>query len=330
MSSTTSHSLDDMVLDFPKPTLSRANPLYEYDATEHPPEVEPIEHRIRQDFAEAGLAPPSSFLESYSPYRKGPESADPWASKGRSKPQALVNAQQSINERIELEDHLFKSWDGDSIPSNAPGYLQHRFAQIQGSDNPQTELNDELSSRKYWYEKMPWSNLFALFTTDSSLGSLYPDTKRVFTDTPNLLEEVHSLDTNSFEGAVLVDGEDEIEDVAQEFDLDPRYVYPKSEFDYGNKGDSLVHPDEYIESYPAPVVIGNYANGSSYLLLPWTGGLTCQCHYKHERPYRVMCKHEALASMLVGEYDTEYLPIDEGIDVPDRVRKLYDPLAADW
>lgn len=45
----------ELSLTFPKPSLSRKNPLYEYDPTIHPPEIEPIEHRIRYDFEKPAL-----------------------------------------------------------------------------------------------------------------------------------------------------------------------------------------------------------------------------------------------------------------------------------
>ncbi|MDR5657686.1 hypothetical protein RH831_10915 [Halodesulfurarchaeum sp. HSR-GB] len=322
----------ELPLNFPKPSLSRKNPLYEYDPTIHAPEIEPIEHRIRYDFAKAGLTMKMSLLESYSPYNNDSSSEDPWANSGdlNPKPEALKNAEFSIQDRLEYEEHLFENWDDDSVIEKAPGYLAHRFREIRDSDNPEEGVQNERANRTYWYEQMPWSNLYALFTKDSSLGDLYPSSHRQYSDTGKPVDEAHNKHTNYFEGAILVDNNSDPEKVAEDFDVDPDHVYREEEFNYTHKGDALVRPDEYIEAFPAPVVIGHYANDSEYVLLPWTGGLTCQCHYKHEKPFRVMCKHEAMASMLAGEHGSEYLPLTEGIDVPDRVRRLYDPLAIDW
>lgn len=321
-----------LALNFPKPSLSRKNPLYEYDPTIHPPEIEPIEHRIRYDFAKAGLASKTSLLDSYSPYNNNPGSKDPWARAGdlHPKPEALRNAEFSIQKRLEYEEELFENWNDDSVIEKAPGYLAHRFREILEADNPEEKIQNEHEKRTYWYEQMPWSNLYSLFTTDSSLGDLYPSSHRSYSDTDELVSEAHNQNTNYFEGAILVDNDSDPQNIARELNIDPDHVYREEVFDYSHKGDALVRPDEYIESYPAPIVVGHYANDSEYVLLPWTGSITCQCHYKHEKPFRVMCKHEAMASMIAGENDSEYLPLIDGVEVPDRVRRIYDPLAIDW
>lgn len=325
------HSQDADVppMDLAESALSMHHPRYEIDPKEQPTEIEPIEHTLREGFAKAGLPDMNSLLSSYSPYNNGPESEDPWAGM-KIRPDGIKNADAIIRSRWRYEQQFFEHWGDDTIIENAPSYLRNQLRSCRDSPHPESCVEDERENRQYWYDLMTWKNLYALFTEGSSLGSLLEEGTPTYHSGPPQLDTVLSRSTNWFEGALLIENSTDIRDAAAEYGVPEEHVYHESEFDYKRKGDSLKRPDEFIETYPQPVVIGHYASSSDYLLIPWSGGLTCQCHYKHEKPNRVMCKHELFASMIAGETDSEYLPLQGGIQVPDRARRLWDPLATRW
>lgn len=325
------HSQNEEVppLDLSNAAVSIHHPRYDYNPFDQPPEIEPIEHTLREGFAKAGLPDTSLLLESYSPYNNGPESDDPWAG-SFDRPDGIKNAEEIIWARQRHEQTYFENWDDDSVIEDAPTYLRLKLKHCRAADNPEKCVEDQRSKRMYWYNNMTWKGLYALHTEDTSLGDLLDDDLLTYHTGAPELSSVLSKDQNWFEGALLIDNDADKTAAATQYRVSEAHIYHESDFDYAYKGDALKRPDEFIDTYPQSVVIGHYANGSDYVLLPWSGGLTCQCHYKHEEAYRVMCKHELLASMIAGETDSEYLPIQEGIQVPDRVRRLYDPLATKW
>lgn len=49
------------------------------------------------------------------------------------------------------------------------------------------------------------------------------------------------------------------------------------------------------------------------------------CPYKHEYPWRIICKHELCAALVAGIEDTIFLPLDRGVAVPQRTRRFVSP-----
>lgn len=311
-------------MELPTAALSTFHPLYDSDPTDDPPEVEPIEHAIRSIVAKHGLINPRYLLHEYSPYNNGPNSEDPWTNMP-GRPAPLYEIERTIQAHLRRDMEIIENWDNDSTISKAPTYLEHALRDCRDQPNPEECVETEQNNRAYWYNNMAWTNIYALFKRNSSFGSLIP-----FDKIPHRaldFDEMVGKHKNWFEGALLVENESDKTAAASRYGIPEQHVYHESDFADESKGSALARPAEYIDDYPIPVVIGHYNSGSDYVFIPWTGGLTCQCHYKQEKPYRVLCKHELFASMVAGEMDSEYLPIQDGIDIPDRARRLYDPLA---
>ena len=82
---------------------------------------------------------------------------------------------------------------------------------------------------------------------------------------------------------------------------------------------------DYGIELPAPILVGEYDSGSQYPFIPWGDALTCSCPYKQSAAFRVICKHELLASVVCGDHDSIFIPLTRGIDVPLRTRRLVSP-----
>jgi hypothetical protein len=123
---------------------------------------------------------------------------------------------------------------------------------------------------------------------------------------------------------VLVDDDTDPDAYARDRTLDSTYVLRESALSH-TQADDPVRLADYGIDLPAPLLVGEYQSGSQYPLIPWGDALTCACPYKQSAPWRVMCKHELLASVVCGGRDSIFLPVSRGIDVPHRARRFVSP-----
>lgn len=126
---------------------------------------------------------------------------------------------------------------------------------------------------------------------------------------------------NDFVGVVVVADEAGFDTYAQDPDISTRFVYRPEQI-AGTHSPAAQGPADLGIDLPAPLLLGEFHSDSRYLFLPWSDGLICSCPYRHEYPWRVTCKHEVLASLVAGTEDSSFLPLDRGLAVPKRARRL--------
>jgi hypothetical protein len=155
----------------------------------------------------------------------------------------------------------------------------------------------------------------------SSYGSLLPPSVGRSADIDELTEH------NASVGTVVVDDGADVRTVAREHEIPGRFVVHERDLS-SSAVECAPLPSDFGIDLPAPLLVGEYASGSRYPLLPWSDGLVCSCPYKHDRPWRVLCKHELLAAVVAGEEDSIFLPVTQGLDVPHRARRFVSPAIA--
>lgn len=302
-------------LALPPGGLSPSDSEYQHSVSEHRPEVEPIEHRIRLAIRRAPRPKLSDLLGSYSHYNNGPESNDPWLPPAYSKPRAVHNIEAEIEAQWEEDREVFEKSNSKALVSQAPSYLQSVIR--SNRENP-SKLQSERKNRRKWYELMPWKSVYPVFKRDS-LGELL--------EPLNGGPTVNPPSDNSYIGIIVVSDDTDTRQAASRYGVDDSWVSNESEFATHSGGTELPVPSDFGIELPAPLLLGSYANESEYLLIPWTGGLCCQCPFKSDSPYRVLCKHEAFASVYLGlgQRDDIVLPVDKGLTVPVRARRFIGP-----
>jgi hypothetical protein len=317
------HATDETLppLSLPPAALSRGDRSYGYEVDRQPPAIEPIEHRIRLDFMAGGPIQRSGLLERYNPWTSGPDDPDPWHSSGRSKPQGLVYAEASCRRALEQERSYYEQIDDDHGLEEAPDFLAHRLRACRDAEDPQNALEAERERRENWYRKViPWINLYHVCKR-SSYGSLIPHTESESRDVESLLEQ------NAFVGMVVVEDRAEPDAVAREWGLPAQVVTRERELSSCAE-DVSSPPSEFGIELPAPLLVGEYASGGRYPLVPWSDALVCACPYKQDKPWRVLCKHELLAAEVAGRTDSIFLPVTRGVAVPHRARRFVSPAIA--
>jgi hypothetical protein len=315
------HSTDGSVphLSLPPGALAHSDREYDYDVDRDPPNVEPIEHQIRLDFMRGGPVRRDQLLGNYNPwdYDADDPTTHPWQGV-KQKPRGLAKAEASCVARIHEEEKFYDHAHDDAVLADASAFLAERIRIAREKPNPQRALREERERREKWYrELIPGANLCQVLK-DSSYGSLIEKSIGPAPDADRLTKQ------NAFVGMVLVDDDTNPDEVAAERTLDSLYVIRESDLTHARSEDSRTLADYGIE-LPAPVLVGEYASGSQYPLIPWGDALTCSCPYKQSAPYRVMCKHELLASVVCGGHDSIFLPLTRGIDVPHRARRFVSP-----
>jgi hypothetical protein len=155
----------------------------------------------------------------------------------------------------------------------------------------------------------------------SSYGSLLPSSLGSSPDVDELIRQ------NAFVGMIVVDDGADIRAVAHEYGIPGRFIVRERDLS-SSAVECAPTPSEFGIELPAPLLVGEYASGSLYPLLPWSDGLVCSCPYKHDRPWRVLCKHELLAAVVAGGEDSIFLPVTRGLDVPHRARRFVSPAIA--
>lgn len=305
-------------LSLPPGALSGIDDAYDYDVDRDPPAIEPIEHRIRLDFMAGGPIRHDELLDKYNPWSEGPDDPDPWGSVGKAKPQGLRYAEASCQRTLAQEASYYQHFEDDVALENAPEFLAHRLRACRDADNPGAALREERERRENWYESIiPWKNLYHVLKR-STYGSL------VETPIGTGVTAESLLDQNAFVGMVIIGADENPDAFASTYDLPAQYVIPEGKLSSVQNDISPTLTDYGIE-LPAPLLVGEYASGSQYPLLPWTDALVCSCPYKHDKPWRVICKHELLACIVAGSRDSIFLPVTRGIEVPHRARRFVAP-----
>jgi len=306
-------------LSLPPGAVADGDATHEYDVTGDPPAIEPVEHEIRLDFMAGGPIRHGHLLTEYNSWGSGPDDQDPWRKHGLSKPRGLKYAEGTCRRRLDEEALYYDLYDDDRALAGVPAFLAHRLRQCRTAERPEEALRAERTRRENWYETLiPWLNLYQVLKR-SSYGTLVADVVGPTYDAGTLTTE------NEFVGMVVLGDEDpESEEYAREHELSAEYVVKESELSCAEH-ESAPSPSEYGIELPAPLLIGRYASGSRYPFLPWSDGLVCSCPYKHDQPWRVLCKHELLAAIVAGDMDTIFLPVTDGLSVPHRARRFVSP-----
>mgnify|MGYP000008807263 CR=1 FL=1 len=321
MSCRTLNSADGNVpsLALPPGALAHTDREYEYDVNRDPANVEPIEHQIRLDFMRGGPVRRDQLLGSYNPWKYDPTDPAtlPWQGV-KQKPLGLAHAETSCAARIHEEKRFYDYVDDDAVLADAPAFLAARLRIAREQPNPEQALEEERQRREKWYrELIPGPNLSQVLK-DSSYGSLIEACIGPEPHADSLLKH------NAFVGMVLVDDDTDPDAYARDRTLDSTYVLRESALSH-TQTDDPVRLADYGIDLPAPLLVGEYQSGSQYPLIPWGDALTCACPYKQSAPWRVMCKHELLASVVCGGRDSIFLPVSRGIDVPHRARRFVSP-----
>ncbi|QLC35714.1 hypothetical protein EFA46_015785 (plasmid) [Halarchaeum sp. CBA1220] len=321
MSSRTLHTADGNVptLSLPPGALALTDRDYEYDVEHDPANVEPIEHQIRLDFMRGGPIRRDQLLGNYNPWKYDPAdpATHPWQGV-KQKPLGLAYAETSCTARIHEERRFYNHVNDETVLVDAPAFLAARLRIAREDPHPERALKEERQRREKWYrELIPGPNLSQILK-NSSYGSLIEKCIGPAPDADRLLEH------NAFVGMVLVDEDTDPETFARDRDLDAAGVLRESALSHTQTDDPVYLVDYGIE-LPAPLLVGEYGSGSQYPLIPWGDALTCACPYKQMAPWRVMCKHELLASIVCSGQDSIFLPVSRGIDVPHRARRFVSP-----
>jgi len=310
-------------LSLPPGALAKTDQHHCYNVDDEPPAIEPIEHRIRLDFMAGGPIRRSQLLDQHNPWTTDLGGSDPWQSTGRSKPTGLLYAEASCRRTLTEERQYYDRFEADHSADldDVPAFLANRLQACREADDPRAALESERGRRERWYSMIiPWMNLYHVLKR-SSYGSLLPSSFESTVDPNDLTEQ------NAFVGMIVVDDDADIRSVAREHGVPGRFVVHEGDLS-SSPVECAPMPSEFGIDLPAPLLVGEYASGSRYPLLPWSDGLVCSCPYKHDRSWRVLCKHELLAAVVGGEEGSIFLPITRGLSVPHRGRRFVSPAIA--
>ncbi|MHC3381712.1 hypothetical protein [Haloarcula sp. H-GB5] len=315
-------------LRLPAGALSSQDREHSIDPVQDQPAIEPIEHKLRVDFMQAG--PPDNLkqlLDSYVHYQSGPGDEDPWSEAGvGEKPLALQYAETTIEKQWESEQRFFENFESDDVLADAPAYLANALRECRSKSNPEQAVQQERENRAKWYRLMPWKNLYAVFKR-STLGDL--SRPLIQNPTPGAGYGGSNSSETRYVGVLVIPSDANVDTVADEYGVNPTYVRRESEFEtHHSSSAEMPVPSDYGIELPAPLLLGDYPGQSEYLFIPWSSGLVCQGPFKQEHAYRVTCKHEVFASFVLREEGSVFLPVDEGISVPARARRFIDPQVA--
>jgi len=322
MCSSIIHSTDDRVppLSLPAGALSHSDRRYEYEVGVDPPDIEPIEHQIRLDFINGERIRNDHLLGDYNhwAYDADDLSTDPWL-RGPAKPKGLQFAERSCRNRVRKEARFFEHHDDSAVIAEAPVYLEEQLTEARERDNSEKAVEEARERRENWYrELIPGRNLYQILK-NSSYGTLIGAGKGPSLAAAGLTEN------NVFEGTIVVREDTDPKKYARQQNLPEEFVYRESEFSHTDSDPAPSIGDFGIE-LPAPLLVGCFVNGSRYPFIPWGDGLTCSCPYKHDQAWRVMCKHELLASNLCGFNSSSiFIPKSRGIEIPHRARRFVSP-----
>jgi len=270
-------------LELPAGALDASHPEYENTTGSDPPEIEPVEHRVRLDIIEAG------GLMTYEEY--GPT------------PLARKYIQKTLVDTYESERRFFPTYDRlEDYLADAPAFLTGEL------ESQYEELEKIREGRRRWYTEQIPKNLDTIQKTAA--------------------KTLHPVTTNTLHGVVIVDSNTDPREYADEHGLDRDDVIRETQLD------NHIMPSAYGITLPAPLLVGEFASGSTYAFLPWSDAVVCGCPYKQTNKWTVMCKHELAAASRLGNaqedsLDAKYvLPVDVGVKVPLRARRFVSPTVA--
>jgi len=259
-------------LSLPSGALAKTDQQHCYDVSDEPPAIEPIEHRIRLDFMTAGPIRRSQLLDQHNPWTADSDEDDLWREAGRSKPLGLLYAEESCRRTLVGERRYYDRVEADPSAEldNVPAFLAHRLQACRETDDPSAALEQERARRERWYSTIiPWMNLYHVLKR-SSYGSLLPPSIGRSADVGELTEH------NTFVGMVVVDNGADIRAVAREYEIPGRFVVRERDLS-SSAVECVPVPSDFGIDLPAPLLVGEYASGSRYPLLPWSDGLVCSC-----------------------------------------------------
>ena len=307
-------------------SLSSTDEQYDYNPNIHRPAIEPIEHKIRLDIMRAGY-----FEDSFKllPTTKG---SSPWLDNvGDRHPEPLAyrHMEQSLISQMEYEEQFYDATTPDQdFFDEAPAYLTSQIRDAHRSPNDTDEqLKKVQKDREKWYQFLIPQNFNTAFQV-KTLGGLIEggyDTEQCRPRYENIHGNVE--DKITYIGIIVIEPGSDKQRVAKQYGVDEQYVRFGAPSDFSGSAPD-VFPSDYGIEYPAPMLMGQYPNGSEYLLIPYSGGLVCNGPNKQNAPHRVACKHEVAASLVLSEVDSIFLPLHKGIDVPARSRRFIDPRIA--
>jgi hypothetical protein len=301
--------------------MTNEDARYNYDVTTDPSAIEPVEHRIRLDFMAGGPIRRDQLLSNYTVRPSESHESDPWSRAGNQKPLGLQFAEETCLRHLEAEQSYYDSFEDDEVLVDAPAYLAYRLRQCRSADDPDKALQKERTRRENWYRTLiPQFNLSQVLRT-SSYGSLITNISASAPDSDALTTQ------NAFVGMVILADAQRPDTFARERGLPVEYVVRERDLSTA-QSEAAATPSDFGISLPAPLLVGKYASGSRYPWLPWSDGLVCSCPYKQGKPWRVLCKHELLAAVILGGEESFFLPVTEGLDVPHRARRFVSPAPA--
>lgn len=308
-------------LSLPPGAVADEDDFYSHDVETDPPAIEPVEHRIRLDFMAGGPIRYDQLLPNSTSRERDAVDSDSWHRAGRAKPLGVQYAEGTCQHRLIEEAPYYEVYDDEDALSDAPAFLAHRLRQCRSADAPEAAIRSECDRRETWYRTLiPKLNLCSVLKR-SSYGSLIDDGPAKTADGQTLLEH------NGFVGAVVLGSDSDPESFAQERSLPTQYVVHERDLSCGQSEVGAL-PSEYGLNLPAPLLVGEYASGSRYALVPWSDGLVCTCPFKADAPWRVLCKHELLAAIVLGARESLFLPVTDGLNVPYRARRFVSPAMA--
>jgi len=259
-------------LSLPPGALAKTDQQHRYDVDDEPPSIEPIEHRIRLDFMTTGPIRRSQLLDQHNPWTADSEDADPWREAGGSKPLGLLYAEASCRRTLAKERRYYDRIEAEPSAKldDIPAFLAQRFRTCREADDPSAALEEERARRERWYSTIiPWMNLYHVLKR-SSYGSLLSRSIGRSAGAGEVTEH------NAFVGMVVVDDEADIRVVAREHEIPSQFVVRERDLS-SSAVECAPLPSDFGIDLPAPLLVGEYASGSRYPLLPWSDGLVCSC-----------------------------------------------------
>lgn len=181
------------ILSLPAGSRTPSHPDYDHDVSTDPPEIEPIEHRLRVDFIDGG---PVTLHELHGP----------------TEPDARQYASKTLSDQYQREQRYYAQFPDSEVLEQAPAFLRDEL-------KPHYEELREVQQRRLdWYTDHIPRNLDEILRTVNSLCA---------DNSPNN----EFVDANSYRGVVLVPDETDPKRYATGHDLHPVNVINENELD---------------------------------------------------------------------------------------------------
>jgi hypothetical protein len=179
-------------LDLPAGALPTSHPDYRHNVETDPPEIEPIEHRLRVDFIEGGPLSPHPLH-------------------GPHQPRPRRYADRTLTDICRAEQRYYATFPDKDTLADAPAFLRNELAPNYRN------LREAQQRRLKWYTEHIPNNLDQILDT---VESLYPNAPG---------KSFH--DVNGWVGIVIVSDGTSTDTYASEHGLDEMYVVHESDLD---------------------------------------------------------------------------------------------------